>query len=663
MSDVSALIRSGALKVADGVYLERAEQKESPLEEYLRALLARAPRVRSRARRLRELVAQANLLEPEMQASSDAALAASLQAACKEMRRHGFADQLVARAFAAIREASVRTLGLRHYDVQMLGGWALLHGMVAEMETGEGKTLVATLAACTAAITGAAVHIVTVNDYLARRDAEANGLLYRFFGLGVGVVAQGMAPEERRQQYACDVVYVSNKEVVFDYLKDQLATEGTLDTHYRLRVLYRPDRPPRLLLRGLHVAIVDEADSILVDEARTPLIISETQPDPHGADWYRRAIGYAEKLARGEHFEISAHREVWITPEGEHRIAELAADQPGIWSSALWRRELVEKAISALWCFQRDQHYIVEDGKIRIVDEFTGRIMADRTWEQGLHQMIEAKENCEITGQRKTLSRMTYQRFFRRYLLLGGMTGTASEVSPELRRVYDLEVMRVPTHRPSRRQHLGNRCLPTSDERWSAVAGRIAELKSLGRPVLAGTRSVEASEQLSARLSERGIEHTVLNARQDKQEAETVARAGQPGRITVATNMAGRGTDIKLAQEVCERGGLHVILTEFHESKRIDRQLFGRCARQGELGSVEAIVSLQDDLYRRYAPGLCRLAGAIAVWRGTVPAWLLFVLGAYAQAMAERRSARQRIAMLKQDRKLQSLLAFSGKHR
>lgn len=662
MSNVSALLRGGTLKVSDGVYLERAEQKEPLLEEYLRALLARVPRVRPRARRLRELATRTNLLEPEMQALSDSALAASLQAACLEMRRRGFTDPLVARAFAATREASVRTLGLRHYDVQLLGGWALLHGMVAEMETGEGKTLVATLAACAAAVAGATVHIVTVNDYLARRDAEANGPLYRFFGLSVGVIAQGMAPQERQQQYACDVVYVSNKEIVFDYLKDHLATEGALDTHYRLRGLYRPGSPPRLLLRGLHVAIVDEADSILVDEARTPLIISETQPDPHGEDWYRRAIGYAGKLEPGKHFEINVHREVWITPQGEQLIAQLAADQPGIWSSALWRRELLEKALSALRCFQRDQHYIVEEGKVQIVDEFTGRVMPDRTWEQGLHQMIEAKEGCEITGQRKTLARMTYQRFFRRYLLLGGMTGTASEVAPELRRVYDLEVMRIPTHRPSLRQRLGNRCLPASDDRWSAVAERIAELQALGRPVLVGTRSVEASEQLSARLAERGITHTVLNARQDKQEAETVAQAGQPGRITVATNMAGRGTDIKLAQDVCERGGLHVILTEFHESKRVDRQLFGRCARQGEPGSVEAMVSLQDDLFRRYAPALCRLADA-AARRGAVPAWLLFALVAYAQAMAERRSARQRIATLKQDRKLQSLLAFSGKQR
>ncbi|TXT25573.1 MAG: preprotein translocase subunit SecA [Gallionellaceae bacterium] len=663
MSNTNALLKSGALKFSDGVCLERAEQKELPVEEYLRALLARAPQLHSKVKHLRKLVAQAARFEPEMQAMSDPALASSLHGTCAEMRRAGFTDPLVAQAFAAIREASVRTLGLRHYDVQLLGGWALLHGMIAEMETGEGKTLVATLAACTAASSGATVHIVTVNDYLAQRDAETNEPLYRFFGLSKGAIAQGMTPHERQQQYACDVVYVSNKEIVFDYLKDHLATEGALDAHYRLRSLYRPERPPSLLLRGLHVAIVDEADSILVDEARTPLIISETLPDPHGEDWYQRAIGYAGKLSRGEHFDISAHREIWITPKGEQFISELAAGESGIWSSALWRQELLEKALSALWCFQRDQHYIVEEGKVQIVDEFTGRVMPDRTWEQGLHQMIESKEGCEITGQRKTLARMTYQRFFRRYLLLGGMTGTASEIAPELRRVYDLEVMRIPTHRLSRRKHQNHSCLPTSTGRWSAIAERIAELQSQGRPVLVGTRSVEASEQLSSHLAGRGIEHTVLNARQDKQEAEIVAQAGQPGRITVATNMAGRGTDIKLAQAVCECGGLHVILTEFHESKRVDRQLFGRCARQGEPGSVEAIASLEDDLFHRYAPTLLRLAKALTAKRGTVPRWLLSLLVVYSQSMAERRNARQRTATLKQDRKLQSLLAFSGKRR
>jgi preprotein translocase subunit SecA len=274
--------------------------------------------------------------------------------------------------------------------------------------------------------------------------------------------------------------------------------------------------------------------------------------------------------------------------------------------------------------------------------------------------MIEAKEGCEITGPRSTLSRMTYQRFFRRYLLLCGMTGTAAEVAPELRRVYDLEVFSIPTHRPGRRKRLANRVWLTADERWQAVADRAAELSGLGLPVLIGTRSVEASELLSTRLSQRGVDHTVLNARQDQQEAEIVAQAGQPGRITVATNMAGRGTDIKLSREVSANDGLHVILTEFHESARVDRQLFGRCARQGEPGTVEALVSLEDEVFQRYATTLRRLTMAVATRRSGVPSWLLNILVSYAQRMAEFRNARIRLATLKQDRKLQRLLAFSG---
>jgi preprotein translocase subunit SecA len=286
--------------------------------------------------------------------------------------------------------------------------------------------------------------------------------------------------------------------------------------------------------------------------------------------------------------------------------------------------------------------------------------MPDRSWERGLHQMIEAKEGCEITGQRNTLARITYQRFFRRYLLLCGMTGTAAEVRPELRRVYDLEVFKIPTHRPSRQERLGNRCWPTSEHRWAAVVDRAVELSRQGRAVLIGTRSVEASELLGARLAERGIDHAVLNARQDRQEAEIVAQAGQPGRITVATNMAGRGTDIKLAPEVAESGGLHVILTEFHESARVDRQLFGRCARQGKPGSVEALVSLEDDLFTRYASTLCTFTTFVAARRGSVPPQLLNLLVRYAQGMAEHQSARTRLLTLKQDRKLQDQLAFSG---
>lgn len=660
MSNVAALLRGRGIDVADGVYLERADNREPIVEEYLRALVAHFPQLKSRSRRLRRLVAETGSLEAEMRGKDDVALVAAFRSACLDMQRQGLSDPLLARVFAAIREGSRRTLGLRHHDVQLLGGWTLLQGMIAEMETGEGKTLVATLAACAAAGTGAAVHVITVNDYLAERDAKVNQPLYEFFGLTVGVIQQGMQPDQRRLQYGCDIAYVSNKEIVFDYLKDRLATGGALGAHYALRRVYRGARQAPLLLRGLHVAIVDEADSVLIDEARTPLIISETQPDEHGPELYQTGLDLASKLERGEHYEINAQRETWLTPKGESFLTELAQSLEGLWRSSVWRRELLEKALSALHAYHRDQHYIVAEEKIQIVDEFTGRVMPDRSWERGLHQMVEAKEGVEITGQRKTLSRMTYQRFFRRYLLLAGMTGTAAEIAPELKRVYDLEVFKIPTNLPSKRRRLQDRCWLDSDDRWRAVAERAAALSREGRAVLVGTRSVEASEQLGTLLAERGIAHTVLNARQDKEEADIVAEAGQPGRITVATNMAGRGTDIKLAEEVSQNGGLHVILTEFHESARVDRQLFGRCARQGQPGTVEAMVSLEDELFRRYAKSLSGIAVKSAAGQGRVPPALLRVLVAVAQGLAEQRNRGIRMSTLKQDRKLQQMLGFSG---
>lgn len=660
MSNVSALIKGRALKVSDGVYLERARESEPVFEEHLRALLARLPKLKSRAKRLRKFVAETNSAEADIHALDDRGVVADLTVTCIEMRQQGMTDKLLARAFAAVREASLRTLGMRHHDVQLIGGWALLQGMIAEMETGEGKTLVATLAACTAAAAGASVHVITVNDYLAERDAKQNTPLYGFFNLRVGVVIQGLSLEQRQEEYTSEVVYVSNKEVVFDYLKDRIATGKTLATHYRLRQLYEAGQQPSVILRGLHVAIVDEADSILIDEARTPLIISETVPDEHGGELYNTALELARRLRPGDHFNISEHHEVWVSANGEQFMREISSGMSGIWTSTLWRNELLQKALTALWCYQRDQHYIVQEGKVEIVDEFSGRVMPDRSWESGLHQMIEAKEGCEITGQRKTLSKMTYQRFLGRYLLLCGMTGTAAEVMPELKRVYDLEVFRIPTRLPCSRMRLPNNCWLASESRWYAVTQRAIELGKSGAAVLIGTRSVEASESLSERFKQQGIAHSVLNARNDREEAEIVAQAGQPGRITIATNMAGRGTDIKPAEDVLKKGGLHVILTEFHESARVDRQLFGRSARQGQPGRVEAMVSLDDDLFRRYAPLFLALTLRVSALRGAPPRQLLNMLVNHAQRVAEKHNAGIRLATLKQDKKLQSLLAFSG---
>ena len=661
-NQVSALTAGRSIQVGTGVYLERQDSDEHAAEEWLRGLFAHLPKLRPQKSRTKHLVLVAAQAEKTLRTLDDAALVREFRTSGYSMRKTGFTDASVARCMAAVREASQRSLGMRHHDVQIIGGWAMLQGRIAEMATGEGKTLVAALAASAAAATGAAVHVVTVNDYLAERDAEQNAPLFAFLGFSVGIIKADMEPRDRRSQYAKDIVYVSNKELVFDYLKDRLATKGVLDSQLKLRAFSRGAiAQAPVLLRGLHVAIVDEADSVLIDEARTPLIISETLANDTGLDIYTQALDFARRMQAGVHFEISQDKQVWLHAQAESDLAAWSQDLPGVWSSPIWRKELIQKALTALLCFHRDQHYILAGNKIQIVDEFTGRVMPDRSWERGLHQMIETKEGAEVTGQRKTLSQMTYQRFFRRYLLLCGMTGTAKEIEVELESTYDLQVLRIPTHKPSRRIRLANQCYLNDALRWQQVATRAVEISQTGRPVLVGTRSVEASEKLHALLQEQNIPHTMLNARQDKTEADTIAQAGLPGRITVATNMAGRGTDIKLAPGLDERGGLHVILTEFHESARVDRQLFGRSARQGNAGSVEAIAAVGDELFTRFAWPLNKLANKLTTHRPGLPSWFVRLMVALAQLRAERHNRSIRLDTMKQDKKVQAMMGFTGK--
>jgi preprotein translocase subunit SecA len=658
VSDIRALIAGRAIKLSDGCYHERADQHESELEERLRGLLAHFSA--SGAVKAKRFVDKVNALEARIREHRDDDLRRELAKAARQLQKQGFRDELLVPAFAVIREASRRILGMRHHDVQLMAGRFLLQGKIAEMSTGEGKTLAGTLAVCTAAATGASVHVVTVNDYLAERDAEKNEPLYSFFGFSLGVVIQDTALDQRRKHYANDIVYVSNKELAFDYLKDRISAAGMLHSHMMLRRLENNRSSPALVLRGLHVAIVDEADSVLIDEARTPLIISETVPDDIDEAVYIQAIALARQLKVNVDFMQNKERDIWLTATGSQTVKALTENLGGLWKSALWRHELIQKALSALYLFQRDQQYIVVENKVQIVDESTGRAMPDRTWERGLHQMIEVKENCEISGQRKTLSQITYQRFFGRYLLLSGMTGTAKEVEPELKRVYDMSVAKVPTHKASRRIRLRDRVFSVSEARWRHVAERTAELAAAGRAVLVGTRSVEGSEYLGRLLDDMGLEHTVLNARQDDAEAEAVALAGLPGRITVATNMAGRGTDIKLSDEVAETGGLHVILTEFHESARVDRQLFGRAARQGDPGTVEAIVSLDDELFVRYAPFVTKL---ILLDKKGIHAHIFRLLVWYAQTKAEHFARKIRLDTIRRDKKWLQALGFVGLNR
>lgn len=585
-----------------------------------------------------------------------------------ELRRRlfseGLDEALVARTFAIVREIATRRLGMRPFDVQLLGGRVMLEGKIAEMETGEGKTLTATLPACAAALAGIPVHIVTVNDFLVMRDAAWMGPLYKFFGLTVGTITEGMSPEARRAAYACDITYCTNKQIVFDYLKDRLVVgRHKGDLHLRIEGLHAEQpRSRRRLLRGLCFVIVDEADSVLVDEARTPLIISNASDASYEERIYGEAIAIARQLQTGTAFSIRPRdKEVDLTDAGRSAAAELSIPYGGVWVGPRRREELVRRALSALYLFQRDKQYIVRGGKVQIVDEYTGRVMPDRSWERGLHQMIEAKEGCAITGQQETLARMSYQRFFRRYLRVAGMTGTGREVARELWEVYRLPVVTIPTNRPAQRRDLGDKVYATADDKWVAIVATLRRLRDEGRPVLVGTRSVAASEHLSELLSAAGLPHQVLNARQDQEEAEVVARAGERGRITVATNMAGRGTDIRLAPGIADIGGLHVLATERHDARRIDRQLFGRGGRQGDPGSFQSIVSLEDEVVQNiFGAQIARLSRRI--WRGqrAVPIWFGATLVGIAQRIAERRYARVRRGLLRIDDQQSDLLAFTG---
>ena len=581
------------------------------------------------------------------------------------LRREKTSLSLIAHCFALVREVSGRRLGMYQHDVQLLGGWAMLKGLIAEMQTGEGKTLTATLPAATVALSGLPVHVITVNDYLAKRDAEIMTPIYEGLGLTVGIIQEGMEDEDRRAAYACDVTYCTNKQLTFDYLRDRMVLGNSAgDMKVRLERLYRKNpRADRLLLRGLCFAIVDEADSVLIDEARTPLVLSGEGDDAESPEVYQTALTLVDELKRDEHFILKEReRSIRMTRAGKNYFEQLAKKAEAPWSSKRHGNELAEQALSAKYLFHLDQHYLVRDDKVQIIDEYTGRTMPDRSWEQGLHQMIETKEGCTLTKSRRTLVRISYQRFFRRYQLLSGMTGTGSDAVGEFWNIFKLRIATIPTHRPPKRIAMPIQISQNLDEKWNRVVDRVKELNQAGRPVLVGTRSVEASEQISEYLEKAGLEHAVLNARQDQDEAGIVAEAGRKGSIMVATNMAGRGTDIKLGEGVAELGGLHVLITELHDARRIDRQLHGRCGRQGDPGSFETFLSFEDELIVKW------LNKYKAINIGGGLAGLAHKLGPkakpifrMAQKTMEKSHARVRKELLHSDTESDTLLAFAGK--
>ncbi|GMU44533.1 MAG: preprotein translocase subunit SecA [Xanthomonadales bacterium PRO6] len=577
-------------------------------------------------RGMRKTVARINELEPSFQALSDEALKAKTIEFRERLAKGETEDQLLPEAFAAVREAARRTLGLRHYDVQLIGGMVLHQGKIAEMRTGEGKTLVATLPVYLNALPGKGVHVVTVNDYLAKRDAAWMGPVYAMLGMTVGVIVPGQSMESKRQSYACDITYGTNNEYGFDYLRTNMAFQ-----------------PADRLQRGQHYAIVDEVDSILIDEARTPLIISG--PADESPELYLKINRVAPLLKRqkteeddGDFWVDEKQKQVHLSEAGMKHVEEILAQHAIIKpEESLYDVQNLavvhhlNAALRALHLYQRDVDYIVRDGEVIIVDEFTGRTLPGRRWSDGLHQAIEAKEAVPIQRENQTLASITFQNYFRMYKKLSGMTGTADTEAFEFNSIYGLEVIVIPTHRPMIRKDATDLVFLTRKDKYAAIIDDIRERRARKQPVLVGTTSIEISELLAGMLKKEGISHEVLNAKQHEREAHIVAQAGRPGAVTIATNMAGRGTDIVLGgsleaelhalgaevtdaqkdavraewklrhEEVLKAGGLHIVGTERHESRRIDNQLRGRSGRQGDPGSSRFYLAFEDSLMRIFA--------------------------------------------------------------
>ncbi len=595
----------------------------------------------------------------------DARLKETATAMRGTFRRGNETQDELERAFALVREVAWRQMGLKPFLVQVVGAMALEAGCIAEMATGEGKTLAATLPVTIAGWRGRGCHVLTTSDYLAQRDAEWMGSIYSFCGLSVAHIEEGMPPQRRREAYDADITYCTNKNVTADFLRDRLALgrlAGLPAALLETIVTGGSAGMDRVVQRGLHCAIVDEADSILIDEAVVPLIISGEAPNPEQVEAFGHAAELAEAMQAGRDYRINRrYREVDLTPAGQRRLAEQVGSLGGIWTGPRRREELVVQALTAREFYLRGKQYVVDDDKVVIVDEFTGRLMPDREWRDGLHQAVEAKESLEVNPPKDTYARISFQRFFRLYNKLSGMTGTAAEARREFWQIYHLPVVVVPTNRPCIREHLPDRVFATAQAKWAGVVEHIKRVHQTGRPLLVGTRSVRASERVSGLLAAEGFDHRVLNAVRHAEEAQIVAEAGKRGRITVATNMAGRGTDIRLEKGVSELGGLFVVATERHEAGRIDRQLFGRSARQGDPGSAQAFVSPEDELIERHASQIA--SGLVRRYRGAdreISSLLLRRLFDRAQRRAERVALRQRKSVLRTDDWLDEHLGFAG---
>ncbi len=574
-----------------------------------------------------------------------------------QLGRDSRADRLL--ATAAIREVIHRETGMHLFPVQIAGGLALYDGLLVEMATGEGKSITATVPAIMHAWRKKGCHIITVNDYLARRDAEEFQKVFTTAGVSVGYIQQDMTAEQRRTAYNMDITYATNKEVCADYLRDQLQqplSKFAADFH-AMPSTYANS----CLKRGLFAAIIDEADSVLIDDAVTPLIISSDAKNPEQVQAYREACDMARNFTEGRDYRLQPRfRSAELTEKGRD-ILDLYRDSlGGFWNSRRRGEELICRALEARHFYLRDKQYVIQNGKVVIVDESTGRLMPDRYWHNGLHNAVESQESVEIQPIKETQASISFQRFFRLYERLSGMSGTLAEARRELWHIYRRDVMRLPTNRPCIRHSNGIRIHTTEEHKWEAIVKEIHRTYDTGRPVLVGTRSVHASEELSSRLTKLFLPHRVLNARRSAEEAQIIAEAGKVGRITVATNMAGRGTDIRLEPQSRETGGLYVIATELHESGRVDRQLAGRAGRQGDPGDNIVFASLDDQLFSTHAPAMARLITRTTRGNKAIPYWTAELLTFRAQIRSQRLAVTQRMSVAYEDEQLDESLGFAG---
>ncbi len=644
-----------------GPYPQTRERWPGAAERCLYAAQSRMRHAIDRARgSSAELLAAVRQHEARLRSASEAELRAAAGELRVRLRLNGLHRTLLPESLALIREVSTRVLEKRHFDVQVQGAYAMLNGDLIEMATGEGKTLTAALVSCTAAMAGIPVHVMTANDYLSERDRDILRPLYTWFGLSSAVVVDRSGEAERCSAYRADIVHATSQQFAFDYLRDRIKCGGATGRfqaqHLALSdVLWQ--RAQSLRMRGLCFAIVDEADSLLIDEAKTPLVISRTRGGEADSDYFTEILTFAQGLSAQEHFTVDARRKiVRLTEAGRRRIAAKSAASGRYWLRKE-RDAAVVLALRALHVLHINRDYLLRDGSVEIIDPMTGRPMPDRSWENGLHQFVEVKEGCVVTPPRDALAKITYQAFFKRYLRLTGMSGTLRESRRELVRVYGLRVRKIPRHKPSQLRLSATALHATVADKREAFLADIREQHGLGRPVLVGTASVEMSEQVSGWLSTAGLSHRVLNARQHRREAVIIAGAGRARSIVVATNMAGRGTDIPLAPGVAAMGGLHVINLSLNESARIDRQLYGRAGRQGDPGSACCILSLEDrELAGFYAPIFRKFAtfGGLLRWLGGAMARL-------PQILAEREAYRQRLALIDVRKSRRHTLAFAGR--